>query len=133
MDTTNSITGTGTTGTTASTVTNKNQVMGKDDFLKILMAQMSHMDPMSPDSQDPTQSIAQMAQFSIVEQLTNLTKSNEQTTAMGMLGKTVTYQNPKTGVSSQGVVQSVDTSGGDPTLTVDGVSSIAIATVTEVR
>ena len=116
----------------SSTTTNKNGVMGKDDFPKILMAQMSHMDPMSSDNQDPTQSIAQMAQFSIIEQLTNLTKSNEQSSAMGMLGKTATYKDPQ-GATREGVVQSVDTSGSDPTLTIGDASGIAISAVTEVR
>src|SRR5436190_24349626 len=116
----------------SSTTTNKNGVMGKDDFLKILMAQMSHMDPMSSDNQDPTQSIAQMAQFSIIEQLTNLTQANEKSSAMGMLGKTVTYK-VADGGTKQGVVASVDTSGAAPTLTVGDASGISIDTVTEVR
>jgi flagellar basal-body rod modification protein FlgD len=116
----------------STTTTNKNGVMGKDDFLKILMAQMSHMDPMSQDNQDPTQSIAQMAQFSIIEQLTNLTKANEQSSAMGMLGKTATYRD-SSGGTKEGVVQSVDTSGATPTLTIGDASGIAINTVTAVR
>ena len=116
----------------SSTTTNKNGVMGKDDFLKILMAQMSHMDPMSSDNQDPTQSIAQMAQFSIIEQLTNLTQANEKSSAMGMLGKTATYKDANGG-TGQGVVQSVDTSGGAPTVTIGDASGIAISAITEVR
>ena len=68
-----------TSAASSSGTTNKDAILGKDDFLKILVGEMSHMDPMSADNQDPTQSIAQMAQFSIVEQLTNLTKANENT------------------------------------------------------
>lgn len=116
----------------SSSATNKNGVMGKDDFLKILMAQMSHMDPMSSDNQDPTQSIAQMAQFSIIEQLTNLSQSNEKSSAMAMLGKTATYRDANGG-TKQGVVESVDTSGGQPTLTIGDAEGIAISAVTEVR
>src|SRR5437899_8971232 len=85
-----------TSGASSGT-TNQNAILGKDDFLKILVGEMSHMDPMSADNQDPTQSIAQMAQFSIVEQLTNLTQSSEKTSAMGMLGKTATYKDPNGG------------------------------------
>jgi hypothetical protein len=51
---------------------------------------------------------------------------------MGMLGKTATYKDA-TGGTKQGVVQSVDTSGGDPTLTIGDATGIAIGTVTEVR
>ena len=120
------------TGAPTSGATNQNAMLGKDDFLKILVGEMTNMDPMSSNNQDPTQSVAQMAQFSIVEQLTNLKQTTEKSSAMSMLGKTVTYKNAD-GSTTDGVVQSVDTSGGDPTLTVDGVSSIAIATVTEVR
>ena len=119
-------------GGSSQSGTNANAILGKDDFLKILVGEMSHMDPMSADNQDPTQSIAQMAQFSIVEQLTNLTKSNEKSSAMGMLGKTITYKSASGG-TTQGTVESVDTSGGDPTLTVDGKAGIALSTITEVK
>ena len=119
-------------GASSQSTTNQDAILGKDDFLKILVGEMSHMDPMSADNQDPTQSIAQMAQFSIVEQLTNLTKSNEKSSAMGMLGKTVTYK-VAAGGTKQGVVASVDTSGAAPTLTVGDASGISIDTVTEVR
>src|SRR4051812_22623405 len=120
------------TGAQSSGATNQNAVLGKDDFLKILVGEMSNMDPMSANSQDPTQSVAQMAQFSIVEQLTNLKQTSEKSSAMAMLGKTVTYKNTD-GTFLQGVVKSVDTSGGDPTLTVDDNSGVALAAVTTVQ
>jgi flagellar basal-body rod modification protein FlgD len=120
-------------GSSSQSGTNANAILGKDDFLKILVGEMSHMDPMSSDNQDPTQSIAQMAQFSMVEQLTNLTKSSEQTSAMSMLGKTVTYKDAATGDFTQGVVKSVDTSGTDPTLTIGSTAGIAISTITAVQ
>jgi flagellar basal-body rod modification protein FlgD len=118
-------------GSSQST-TNKNGILGKDDFLKILVGEMSHMDPMSANSQDPTQSIAQMAQFSIVEQLANLTQANAKSSGIAMLGKTATYNDPNGG-TQQGVVQSVDTSGGEPTLTIGDKSGIALSAVTAVQ
>jgi flagellar basal-body rod modification protein FlgD len=86
--------------------------LGKDDFLKLLITQLTHQDPSQPMKDQAF--IAQMAQFSTLEQMTNmaqgftnisnLLKSGE---AMNLLGKTV------------------DVSAGDKTITgvVDQVSS----------
>jgi flagellar hook assembly protein FlgD len=53
----------------------KNQEMGQDAFLKLLMAEMENQDPLNPmDSKD---TVAQMAQFSTVEQLTKVSESVE--------------------------------------------------------
>lgn len=49
--------------------------LGKDDFMKILIAQLQNQDPTNP-MQD-TDFIAQMAQFSALEQTMNLTKAFE--------------------------------------------------------
>ncbi|MCA1053515.1 flagellar hook assembly protein FlgD [Rossellomorea aquimaris] len=63
-----------------STLQSKNReggkdILGKDDFLKILMTQLQNQDPMNP-MQDKD-FIAQMATFSSLEQMTNLTKTME--------------------------------------------------------
>lgn len=44
--------------------------LGKDDFMKLLTAQMSNQNPLKPT--DDTQMLAQLAQFSSLEQLTEL-------------------------------------------------------------
>jgi flagellar basal-body rod modification protein FlgD len=52
-----------------------NDILGKDDFLKILMTQLQNQDPMNP-MQDKD-FIAQMATFSSLEQMTNMNKTME--------------------------------------------------------
>lgn len=59
-----------------STAKNANDaVMGKEDFLTLLVAQLQNQDPLSPN--DPTEFTAQLAQFSSLEQLFSLNESME--------------------------------------------------------
>jgi flagellar basal-body rod modification protein FlgD len=90
--------------TTASTgkstaKTTKDAVMGKEDFLKLLVAQLQNQDPLSPD--DPTAFTAQLAQFSSLEQLTTLNASmdklvssntsSQSLSTLSTIGKDVAY------------------------------------------
>ncbi len=68
--------------------------LGKDEFLKLLTVQMSHQDPLSP--MDNKDMIAQLAQFSSVEQMTQVNQNLDSmkkyfTSQSGysMLGKSV--------------------------------------------
>lgn len=72
--------------------------LGKDDFLKLLIAQLSNQDPTSP--MENTEFIAQMAQFSSLEQISNmnnefskLTATFNSSQAVSMIGKTVDLEN----------------------------------------
>lgn len=71
----------------------KGGVMGKDDFLKMLVAQLKHQDPMNP--MEGQEFAAQLAQFSSVEQLVTLneTMANQaagQTALLDSLGGSLT-------------------------------------------
>ncbi|PVZ13747.1 MULTISPECIES: flagellar hook assembly protein FlgD [unclassified Pseudomonas] len=59
-------------GTTSSTDTSKN-ALGKDAFLKLLVTQMKNQNPLDP--QDNSEFVAQLAQFSSVESLSNLNET----------------------------------------------------------
>lgn len=61
--------------------------LGKDEFLKIFLAQLQNQDPTSPV--DNTDSIAQMAQFSTLEAMTNLSATYTLTQTYNMIGKGV--------------------------------------------
>ncbi|WP_047981398.1 flagellar hook assembly protein FlgD [Ornithinibacillus contaminans] len=74
--------------------------LGKDEFLKILMAQLSNQDPTSP--MEDREFISQLAQFSSLEQMMNMTNSisslvqNQMISPViqysHMIGKDVSYQ-----------------------------------------
>ena len=141
MATTDGIGGTSATdplgGTTPARTANSS--LGKDDFLKLLVGQMKNMDPLGAGNSDPSQSMAQMTQYSILEQLTNLSESNkalaEQTklnSTIGLIGRTVSYSQ-EDGTTAEGVVEKVETAGDKVTLTIGGTGGIDPDTVIEVR
>jgi flagellar basal-body rod modification protein FlgD len=80
---------------------NPGGALGKDEFLKMLVAQLKNQDPMNPMNSDDM--AAQLAQFSSLEQLTNISAAIESqaslqegvigsindSAAMNMLGKTI--------------------------------------------
>ena len=55
--------------------------LGKDDFLRILLTQLTHQDPTSP--LEDKEFVAQMAQFSTLEQMSNM--SAEMTKVFGVM------------------------------------------------
>ena len=99
------------------------QELGKDDFLKLLLTQLSNQDPTSP--MENTEFIAQMAQFSSLEQMTNMSSSFSKMAAFinsseaaATLGKTVELDIGDTNV--QGIVEGA-TRGENPQVLVNGM------------
>ena len=118
----------GSTATTGAADKKNAAFMGKEDFLKLLVAQLKNQDP--SNAQDMEGMTQQMTQFSILEQLTNLAEATQassvslsRTHAIELLGKTVTYPGAD-GALVTGVVEYVDVTGARPTLTVGGVAGI---------
>jgi len=93
--------------------------LGKDDFLKILIAQLTHQDPLDPLKDRDF--IAQMAQFSALEQQMNIAKGIEglsklsMASAVNYVGRTVGYTDDQ-GQDAAGVVKFVEMKDGSVTL-----------------
>jgi flagellar basal-body rod modification protein FlgD len=129
MSTTDATTPTGTFSYTPTTsvVNNSPQAtLGKDDFLKLLVTQLQNQDPTSPT--DSSAFMSQLAQFSSLEQETNISQSVDglATTAavtqgIGLIGQQVTYSNSN-GKPASGTVDGVAVSSDGVTLDVGGVS-----------
>jgi flagellar basal-body rod modification protein FlgD len=112
------------------------QELGKDAFLKLLVAQLKYQNPMEPT--DATQFMSQTAQFSMVEKLEEIAKNtataqieSRSLTAAGLVGREVSYLNDA-GAEVQGTVTAARLGGAGPVLTVDG-RTISLADITEVR
>ena len=60
---------------TQKTETKKNDELGKEAFLQLLVAQLKNQDPLDP--QDNSSYIAELAQFSSLEQMTNVVTNLE--------------------------------------------------------
>lgn len=103
-------------------------ILDKHDFLRLLTTQLRYQDPMNPiEDQD---FIAQMAQFTSLEQMQNLTDQMTSfiqqqnfnfvtTQAASLVGKKVTVFDNETEESITGIVESVRFDLGEPILTVE--------------
>lgn len=72
---TNTITGTTSSIETSTATAAASKTMGKEAFLTLLIAQLQHQDPLNPA--DSTEFTAQLAQFSSLEQLSNVNENLE--------------------------------------------------------
>ena len=106
----------------AAAGTNPNAILGKDDFLKLLVTQLQHQDPMNP--MDDKDFMGQMAQFSSLEQITNLVTatetmgfSSQMSQAVGLIGHQVSWVSAD-GTNGSGTASKVSISDGAIQITV---------------
>lgn len=125
-------------GFNKTTTKNGMNGMDRDDFLKLLMAQLQHQDPMSAMKDE--QFVAQLAQFSSLEGMQNLQKSvssllsiSQLTQSASLVGKTVQLQPPQDGAQKVvGTVSSVKMDQGVPKIVVNG-QLYTLDTIQDVR
>ncbi|ATH14052.1 hypothetical protein DR66_1199 [Delftia acidovorans] len=115
--------------------------LGQEDFMKILLTQLTYQDPLKP--MDNQQFMAQMAQFTSLEQTQQLNQkmatliSNQAALqSVGLIGRTVDINTG--GSSLTGTVASLSLSGDSPSITVRTSSgatlqNIALSQITAVR
>lgn len=100
----------------ASKATSKNE-LGKDAFLQLLVTQMQYQDPLNPNTD--TDYIAQLATFSQLEQLQNLSTATTNSQAYSLVGKSVVVKTDESKYVT-GVVDYVYTSGKSTKLSING-------------
>jgi len=102
------------------------QTLGQDDFLKLLIAQMTSQDPLNPKSD--FEMIPQMVQFTTLQQsksmqadIARLRSDQQLVQANSLIGRTVDIQDgPTTRVTGQ--VTAVQIEEGTPKLVINGQS-----------
>lgn len=111
----------------------KSAALGKDAFMKLLVSQLQNQDPINPQSNEDF--IAQLAQFSSLEQMNNLNDSfvglavlqqsnalmSQLTEGSTLIGQEITYSDPTSGGLSNGVVESIRIQDGIAVLNVGGL------------
>ncbi|MEN6521598.1 MAG: flagellar hook capping FlgD N-terminal domain-containing protein [Armatimonadota bacterium] len=141
----------GSSSTTTSTSSSSSSSLDKEAFLKLLTTQLQYQDPLSP--MDNTEYIAQLAQFSSLEQMTNVSSNLESISdsldsylgslvsnqssysALTLIGKkvdyTVTDSETDTTTTESGTVDSIEFKDGIPVLKIND-TSVSISNVTKV-
>ena len=128
----------GRTNTPATTMVDRPDQMGKDTFLKLLVAQLRYQDPSNPA--DSSQMMSQTATFTQVEKLEQLATQNASllalqraTRAGSLVGRPATSTD-EDGASASGVVSSVRL-GTDSTeaVAVVGGKDVPTGRITEIR
>lgn len=123
---------TSSAGTTSTQGTSNNSTLDTQDFLNLLVAQLTNQDAMDP--MEDTEFISQMAQFTALEATQTMTELIYAQYGASMVGKNVivaAYDNNGNYTKDQGIVQSVQFMDGDCTVTVNG-RSYSMSSIMEV-
>jgi flagellar basal-body rod modification protein FlgD len=127
--------------TAAATTNLQASGIGMQDFLKILLTQLTFQDPLKP--MDNQEFMAQIAQFTSLEQtqqtnrkLDALLSTQASLQSVGLIGRTVDVSTTS-GVAT-GTVQTIDLSGSTPSLTLltttgSTLTSISLSQITGIR
>lgn len=106
--------------------------LGLQDFMKILLTQLTYQDPLKP--MDNQQFMAQLAQFTTLEQTQHLTDQLQQLTdnqaalqSVGLIGRTVDVKTA--GGTKSGVVAALSLQGSTPSLTLTLPNGTSLAQV----
>jgi len=105
-------------------------LLGQNDFLKIMIAQLQAQNPLEPGNSN--EFLSQLAQLTTVEQTTNLANASELSSAVGLIGRAVTYTGAA-GSPESGVVESVQANASGTTVTVHGTAGVKLSAITEVQ
>ena len=105
-------------------------MLGQNDFLKLMIAQLQAQNPLEPGNSN--EYINELAQFTQVEQMTNMANANELSSAVQMIGRKVSY-NAVSGAAVTGTVESVQSTSAGTTLTVEGTTGVALSSLTNVE
>jgi flagellar basal-body rod modification protein FlgD len=114
----------------SSTPENPNSILGQNDFLKLMVAQLQAQNPLEPGNSN--EYINELAQFTQVEQMTNMANANELSGAVQMIGRKVSY-NGTSGQPLTGTVESVQSNASGTTVTVEGTAGVTLASITSVE
>jgi flagellar basal-body rod modification protein FlgD len=106
------VTGSAAASAGASTPKARNQ-LGNNDFMQLLVTQLRYQDPLKP--MDDRDFMAQVAQFSTLEQMTEMTRWSQMTYGLGLVGQEVSFQGPD-GQARSGIVRAVKLVDGVPSL-----------------
>lgn len=124
--------GSGSASTSALAQVTNNMSLTEQNFLQLLTTQLANQDPSQPV--DQTQMLAQLAQFSTVEGINNVSTGQSQLAAAGLLGHTVSALTTTNNQSQTvtGKVTSVSWNGSNVTLNLDSGAAVTMAQVTQV-
>ena len=109
-------------------MTDKPSGLDKDAFLKLLLTELKYQDPLNPT--DDKAFIAQMAQFSSLEQMQNMSKALSLSQSFSMIGHQIYAQTKDKEVN--GIAEAVIIRNGSPYIK-SGDDEVSMESIIEIR